>query len=304
MGVAVTVTTRRVLLRGRKPLVCATVGATLAVLAGAALPGAAGAVTAAPTAPAAAATVKLSAGPLGVDIAQWDPNFSAPAAAVVQPLLKAAGIDEIHYSGGVTADQYDWENDTDISNCPQDEQDPAEFAAPCVQTDALDFAQLSDDAQALGAQTFATVNYGTGTPAQAAAWVAQAATTPGQAVADWEIGNESYGCWEQNSELVGAPEDYAGYVTNSATCPMVVEGQEAGMETMADSYAANAAQFMAAMQAADPSAQIGVPWAFDNTVGGAEVDDNDVWNDTVLATTSRTSWTPTGTRSCSSGTWG
>jgi hypothetical protein len=204
---------------------------------------------------------------------------------VVQPLLKAAGIDEIHYSGGVTADQYDWENDTDISNCPQDEQDPAEFivgANSCVQTDALGFNQLSDDAQALGAQTFATVNYGTGTPAMAEDWVEQAAATPGQAVADWEIGNESYGCWEQNSELAGAPEDYAGYVTNSATCPMVAEGQEAGMETMADSYANNAAQFMAAMRTADPSAQIGVPWAFDNTVGGAEVGDNDVWNDTVL----------------------
>jgi hypothetical protein len=262
-------------------VLCASVAATLAVLAGAALPGAAGADTAAP---AAVATVKLSAGPLGVDIAQWDPNYSTPAAlGVVQPLLTAAGIDEIHYSGGVTADQYDWENDTDISNCPQDEQDPAEFDASCVQTDALDFTQLSDAARGLGAQTFATVNYGTGTPAMAEDWVKQAATTPGQAVADWEIGNESYGCWEQNSELAGAPEDYADYVTNSDTCPMVAEGQEAGLQTMADSYAANAAQFMAAMRAADPSAQIGVPWAFDNTVGGAEVADNDVWNDTVLA---------------------
>jgi hypothetical protein len=275
---------------GRKPGLCVSVGAALAVLAGAGLAGAAGAATSAaagPATPAAVATVKLSAGPLGVDIAQWDPDYSTSAAlGVVQPLLKAAGVDEIHYSGGVTADQYDWENDTDISNCPQDEQDPAEFAAPCVQTDALDFTQLSDDARALGAQTFATVNYGTGTPAMAADWVEQATTTPGQAVADWEIGNESYGCWEQNSELAGAPEVYDplpdGYVTNSATCPMVAEGQEAGMETMADSYAANAAQFMAAMRTADPSAQIGVPWAFDDTVAGADVGDNDVWNDTVL----------------------
>jgi hypothetical protein len=231
--------------------------------------------------------VKLSAGPLGVDIAQWDPDYSVPAALdVVQPLLKAAGIDEIHYSGGVTADQYDWENNTDISNCPQDEQDPAEFEAPCVQRDALDFTDLSADAQALGAQTFATVNYGTGTPTMAEDWVEQATTTPGQAVADWEIGNESYGCWEQNSELAGDPEDYDplpdGYVTNSDTCPMVAEGQEAGMETMADSYAANAALFMAAMRTADPSAQIGVPWAFDDTVAGADVGNNDVWNNTVL----------------------
>ena len=46
-----------------------------------------------------------------------------------------------------------------------------------------------------------TVNYGTGTPALAAAWVKQATTTAGQGVTEWEIGNESYGCWEYNDWL-------------------------------------------------------------------------------------------------------
>ena len=65
---------------------------------------------------------------------------------------------------------------------------------------------------------------------------------------------------------------------------MVSEGTTtAGMETMAKSYAANAAKFMAAMKAANPSADIGVPYAFDSTVPGASVAGNTVWNNTVLS---------------------
>src|SRR5207248_2146996 len=111
-----------------------------------------------------------------------------------------------------------------------------------------------------------------------------AGSTPSQTVTDWEIGNESYGCWEANNWLAAPPELYAGYHANdSATCPMVAEGLGAGMTTMAKSYAANAAQYITAMKAQDPNAQIGVPWAFDWTVGGATVGDNQIWNSTVLA---------------------
>ena len=106
---------------------------TLAVLAAAALPGAAGAAT---SAPSDSAPVTLSAAPLGVDIAPWDPVYSNPTTFnKVQPLLKQAGFNEIHYSGGVTADQYDWQTNTDISQCPS--QTMAEYTAACAITDAL-----------------------------------------------------------------------------------------------------------------------------------------------------------------------
>jgi hypothetical protein len=261
--------------------VCAGVGAALAVAAGAAWPGTAGAVTAA-SSPTAA--VRLSAAPLGIDIAPWDPVYSSPATlSAVQPLLKAAGIGQIHYGGGVTADQYDWQTNTDISNCPTTAT--SEFTAACAYSPALDFALLSKNARALGAQSFATVNYGSGTPAIAAAWVRQAKVTAGQAVSQWEIGNESYGCWENNNWLADAPENYPGYDPNvGSTCPMVSEGLAAGIATMATSYAANAGQYMIAMHAQDPSAQLGVPWAFDETVPGASVGGNDTWNNTVLGT--------------------
>jgi hypothetical protein len=269
---------RRLFTGGRSRALCAGAGAVLAGLAVAALPGGAGAAT---SAPAGTAPVRVSAAPLGVDIAPWDPVYSNPTTFNrVQPLLKAAGFNEIHYSGGVTADQYDWQTNTDISQCPS--QTMAEYTVSCAITDALSFSLLSQHARDLGAQTFATVNYGTGTPALAAAWVAQAAATPGQAVSDWEIGNESYGCWMQDNWLAQDPEDYVGYVPNSATCPMSALGQTAGMTVMANSYAANAGAYMTAMKAADPNAQLGVPWAFDGTVGGAAVGGNNIWNDTIL----------------------
>ena len=268
-------------------MVCAGVGAVLAVVAGAAWPGAAGAATAASSTAASSATaaVKLSAGPLGIDVAPWDPVYSnAATLSAVQPLLKAAGIDQLHFGGGVTADQYDWQTDTDIGSCPTTAL--SEFTADCAINDALDFTLFSKNARALGAQSLVTVNYGSGTPAMAAAWVEQAKATAGQAVAQWEIGNESYGCWEDNNWLADAPEDYQGYEANvGSTCPMNQSaGLDAGMQIMAASYAANARQYMIAMKAQDSAAQLGVPWAFDGTVGGASVGDNDAWNDTVLGT--------------------
>ena len=57
---------------------------------------------------------------------------------------------------------------------------------------------FSKKARAIGAQSFVTVNYGSGTPAEAEAEVKQA---KGPAIRSplWEIGNEGYGCWEANN---------------------------------------------------------------------------------------------------------
>jgi hypothetical protein len=261
--------------------VCAGVGAALVVVAGAAGAAAAGAATAASS---ASAPVKLSAAPLGIDVAPWDPVYSSTAtSSVVEPLLKAAGIGQLHFGGGSTADEYDWQTNTDIGNCPTTAL--SEFTASCATSDALDFSLFSKNARTLGAQSFVAVNYGTGTPPIAAAWVKQAKATAGQAVAQWEIGNENYGCWEDNNWLAEAPENYQGYqANNSPTCPMNSQGLATGIQTMATSYAANAKQYMIAMRAQDSTAQFGVPWAFDGTVGGASVGGNDTWNDTVLGT--------------------
>jgi hypothetical protein len=234
------------------------------------------------------APARLSAAPLGVNVAPWDSVYSARGSvAVIQPLLKAAGIGQLRYGGGSYADAYDWQLNTSIASCLPDNA-TASFTAGCASPDRLGFSQFSRQARAIGAQEFVTVNYGSGTPAEAAAWVAQAARTAGTAAALWEVGNETYGCWEVDNELAGPPAGYRGYkpaangTAANPTCPQVTEGGAAGTQTLASSYAVNAARFLGAMKAADPAARIGVPWAFDGSVPGAAVPDNNEWNAAVL----------------------
>jgi hypothetical protein len=246
------------------------VGGSLVALAATLFPA-----TAVPAPPA----VKLSPAPLGMNIPPWN-AFYASSGNPLQTLLKNAHVAQIRYGGGLYADEYDWQANTDIVNCPSTAV--SQYQAKCATSNALDVASLANRARAIGAQTLVTVNYGSGTPAEAEAEVDQA-KAPGQQVALWEIGNEGYGCWEANDYLADAPERYQGFTPSAgATCPMAAKGVSAGMEIMAKSYAANAATFMAAMRAANPDAVLGVPWAFDLSVGGGSVAGYTEWDNTVL----------------------
>lgn len=260
--------------------------------------------TAAPSAPAAS-TVSRSAGvappgsrvgdgALGVNVAPWDYSYapSDPGASVMQRMLKRAGIGMLHYGGGMWADFYNWETNTDIKKCLPYHADGS-FTSGCSTGDALSFASFSKQARALGAGSFVTVNYGSGTPALAARWVSAARTTPGEGVRLWEVGNESYGCWEVDNPLASAPAKYRGYTPNTyvnlqngrrenPTCPQARQGSARGTQTLANSYAANSLKFLKAMKKADPNAQIGVPWAFGANVHGATVPAAAAWNRTVL----------------------
>jgi hypothetical protein len=250
--------------------VCAGVSVGLAVMVGAAWPGPAGAAAAKSN---VVTGVRLSAGPLGIDVAPWTNPATLTA---LRSQLKAAHVTQIHYGGGTTADEYDWETDTDISNCPT--MSAADYGAKCatVGEDALKFATFSQEARAIGAQSMVTANFGTGQAAWAAAWVKRATTTPGQAIADYEIGNENYGCWEPNDFIPGFQPNVA------ADCPINPATPGPGMAKLATSYATNAGNMMTAMKAANPNAQLVVPYANDGTVAGASVAGNDVWNNTVL----------------------
>jgi hypothetical protein len=225
--------------------------------------------------------------PLGVNVAPWDSVYTGQGGAeVIQPLLKAAGVDQLRYGGGSYADYYDWQTNTNIGNClPGDAT--ASFTSGCASGDPLSFGDFSQEARAIGARSFVTVNYGSGTPALAAAWVTQARTEDSE-VALWELGNENYGCWEVNNALTGPPANITGYQpsmgnTPGQDCPQTLLGPDAGTQALATSYAVNALPFMQAMKAADPTVKIGVPWAFDTSVTGSGVPNNTAWNNTVLA---------------------
>ncbi|MGD0603175.1 MAG: hypothetical protein ABSA53_06190 [Streptosporangiaceae bacterium] len=290
----------------RRAAVAAGLAIATAAILSAAGPG--GAASAAPLTDQPGHVVPALA--LGLDTAPWDYIYAADVSAgggldVIQPLLKAADIGLLRYGGGSYADYYDWQTNTDIQTCiwgnpygsftgapvPYDTTAPF-TGASCDNTDSLPFDQFSAQAKAIGAGSFVTVNYGSGTPAEAAAWVSHSLSTAGDSVALWEVGNENYGCWEVNNWLAQAPENYPGYKPNdystvngvdeNPTCPQVTQGDAAGTQTLATSYATNARAFMQAMKAADPAARIGVPWAFGSDVAGASVPDNSEWNDTVL----------------------
>src|ERR1700722_4118098 len=238
--------------------------------------GLAGAVTVATAAaitvalqPSGSAATGLSAAPLGVNVAPWDGLYTGSGAVAVQPKLEAAGIKQLRYGGGSYADVYNWQTNINVGACDQ-----SGSASDCTAQNPLGFAEFSRQAKAIGAESLVTVNYGSGTPAQADAWVTAAAHTAGQNVALWEVGNETYGCWEANDKLAGPPEYYRGYRPSvngdpvNATCPQAAQGTTDGMRTLATSYAVNAGQFLTAMKAADPSAVLGVPWAVGPGVSG------------------------------------
>jgi alpha-L-arabinofuranosidase len=147
----------------------------------------------------------------GVNTATWDGSLGNSATI---PALKAAGITTLRWPGGSGADVHDWT--TDIS---------AEKTFNNVATN-------------LGpnAQTFITVNYGTGTSNLAAGYVLFDNVTNHCKFKYWEIGNECYGTWETDNNTNNGFHPWDPYT-----------------------YAVRAAAYMAAMRAADPTIKIGVP---------------------------------------------
>ncbi|MFZ0828411.1 MAG: LamG-like jellyroll fold domain-containing protein [Verrucomicrobiia bacterium] len=173
----------------------------------------------------------------GVNMATWDSYLGN---ATTLSLLKQAGFLATRLPGGSGADVYHWAN-----NAGQN-------------------AVFYQNATNLGVngQTIVTVNYGTGTPAEAAGWVLSANVTNHCNIKYWEIGNECYGTWETDSQAV--PHD-----------PYT--------------YAVRAAQYMRLMRAADPTIKIGVVVSPGDTAN--------INNMNHAATNSRTSavvygWTP------------
>ena len=91
----------------------------------------------------------------GVNLAVWDRYLSRPPTPAI---LSAISAGAVRFPGGSASDDYDWQTGRPVSG--------RQFHWPA---DAATFARVT---QAQGVQPFITVNYGSGTPEQAAAWVA------------------------------------------------------------------------------------------------------------------------------------
>lgn len=164
---------------------------------------------------------------LGVNLAMWDRYFDPPDDATTVALLRELGVATVRMPGGSLSDEYHWQSNTTRTNTWQ-------WAAS--------FDDLARAATNAGAQAVVTVNYGSGTAEEAAAWVRYANLTRRLGFRYWEIGNECYGTWEY--DVQARPHD-----------PYT--------------YAVRAAEYLARMKAVDPAIRVGVP-----AVPGEDAHDN------------------------------
>jgi hypothetical protein len=203
----------------------------------------------------------IPAGAIGLDAAVYDGDMND---AAIPPLLKAAGIDALRYPGGSYSDIYNWQTQTAAGGG---------YVAPNTS-----FANFMTTANSAGAKPIITVNYGTGTPSLAAAWVTAAAS---DSVGYWEVGNEVYG-----NGTYGANWETDSHCETSLNGPAVTIGSEPSQtyDCGPTQYAANVAQFESAMHAANPNAKVcavvTTPGFWPDGVTNSEYPQS--WNQTVL----------------------
>jgi alpha-L-arabinofuranosidase len=150
----------------------------------------------------------------GLNTATWDGAYSDPQTLAA---LKAVDARFLRFPGGSTSDDFNWQTTTLV-----------EEGGGAGATTFDDFATY---ATAIGAQVVITTNYGTGTPALAAAWVQYSNVTKMYGFRYWEVGNECYGTWEDDTQAL-------------AHDPVT--------------YANRAVQYIQAMKAVDPTIKVGV----------------------------------------------
>ena len=149
----------------------------------------------------------------GLNATMWDEHLATPETTA---LLAAAGARALRFPGGSLSNEYHWRTNTTLDNTWEW---------------ATGFDEFAGVASALGAQVFISVNYGTGTPEEAADWVRYANVERVLGFRWWEIGNENYGAWETDTQAV--PQDPYTYAVRSR-------------------------DYIAAMKAADPAVRVGV----------------------------------------------
>ncbi len=151
-------------------------------------------------------TAKINDGLFGINSALWDGDFLN---AKTQDYVKAVNHHVIRYPGGLRADDDHWKAVLDKKDF-------------LVDTDEF-LAWL----KATGNEGMFTVNFGKGTPQEAADWVKYVNVTKQAHVQLWEVGNELYGDWHPQ-------------------------------HTTGDDYGKRAAEFIKAMKAVDPTIKVAV----------------------------------------------
>ena len=195
----------------------------------------------------------------GLNTAIWDNNFDTTFTSTA---LAELGTSILRGPGGSTSDEYHWVKNTTLANTWQW---------------ATSFAKYVHIATNAGSQAIITVNYGTGTSNEAAAWVAYANATNGSALA---LGTDLYGTnWFTSgywaSLRAAAPlgnDDGKNFLRLSRTAPLGFKYWEVGNENYGTwetdtntfphdpyTYAVRAVGYITQMKQVDPTIKIGVP---------------------------------------------
>jgi alpha-L-arabinofuranosidase len=131
---------------------------------------------------------------LSINVGCYDQDFNL---AHTVPEAKAAGWAMFRYPGGSAADNFHWAN----------------YITSGQNNTFSNFCKVVTN---LGVQAMITVNYGTGTPQEAAAWVAYANVTNHLGIKYWEVGNEIY-AWPTETDINVPGHDPYLYGSRAAT---------------------------------------------------------------------------------------
>lgn len=129
----------------------------------------------------------------GLNAAVWDNVFDTPNTI---SMLTDMDNRTLRFPGGSLSDEYHWASNTTLNN---------------TWTWATSFDKFANVATSTNAEVFITVNYGSGTPTEAADWVRYSNVTKGYGFKYWEVGNENYGTWERDNNP--RPNDPFTYAT-------------------------------------------------------------------------------------------
>jgi alpha-L-arabinofuranosidase len=203
----------------------------------------------------------------GINAVIWDPHAGTPQTV---SLLNDAGVRTVRIPGGSLSDEYHWRLNKSI-----DRENPTQNNSWTWWSGMHNFAALITG---LNAQAFVTVNYGSGTPEEAAAWVAyaNAATTSTVAIGpdakgyDWQ----DAGTWARlrASSTPVTPDDGMNFLRVGRAAPYGLKYWEIGNECYGATwetdlntnphdpytYATRAKDYIAKMKAVDPTIKIGV----------------------------------------------
>jgi hypothetical protein len=156
-------------------------------------------------------TPSINAGIFGINTALWDGDLLRPATI---DYVKAVNHAVLRYPGGLRADEDHWQ---EVLKKKDFLVDVDEFLDFCKKTNC---------------QPMFTVNFGTGAPQEAAAWVKYVNVDKKAGVRLWEVGNELYGDWHAN-------------------------------HCSAEDYGKRSAEFIKAMKKVDPTILVAVVWVLD-----------------------------------------